>query len=79
METTAFAQPPVLSAARGRSATMKLLFIGLLVLVLQIPVHLIHQLERDRKATRERLVPAPTWVAPQYAGAFESYRWWSAR
>jgi inner membrane protein len=53
---------------------MKLLFIGGLVLLLQIPVHLIHELELDRKATREKLVPAAMRVETRQAGAFESYR-----
>jgi inner membrane protein involved in colicin E2 resistance len=75
MESTATA--PVVSShsARGRAVTMKLLFIGLLVLLLQLPVHLVHELELDRKATRERLVPAE--IARREArqqGAFESYR-----
>ncbi len=74
METSRSVLTPLLNLARGRTATMKLLLIGFLVLVLQIPVHLIQELERDRKATRERLVPAPARAAPGHAGAFESYR-----
>ena len=43
---------------RGHAAVIKLLLIGLLVVLLHVPVHMVHQLERDRKATRERVVPA---------------------
>ncbi len=71
---TAIATPPVLYPARGLAATMKLLVIGTLLLVLQVPVHFIEQLERSRKATRERVVPARALVEPQHKGAFESYR-----
>lgn len=74
METTATAPAPVSYSARGRAATLKLLLIGLLVLLLQVPVHLIHELERDRKATRENLVPAVAKVEVPHKGAFDSYR-----
>ena len=50
MDTATLATPPVLHPARGRAATMKLLLIGLLIVVLQVPVHLIHELEKDRKS-----------------------------
>jgi inner membrane protein involved in colicin E2 resistance len=75
METAAtIVPPPGLHPARGRAATMKLLLIGLLVLVLQIPVHLIHELEKERKTTREHVVPKPAWGAVEHQGAFEAYR-----
>ena len=74
MDTATTVPPPVSYSVRGRAATMKLLLIGFLVLVLQIPVHLIHELEKTRKTSREQVVPAPAWTAPRHEGGFESYR-----
>jgi len=74
METTATAPSLASSSHRGRAVTAKLLFIGLLVVVLQFPVHLINELQKDRRATRERVVPALAQAVPRHQGAFESYR-----
>ena len=72
--TTAALPLPANAPARGRAATLKLLLLGLLVLVLQVPVHLIHGLELDRKATREKVVPKALWAEARHAEAFDSYR-----
>jgi inner membrane protein involved in colicin E2 resistance len=74
MENTAVAPVPASYSGRGRAATLKLLMIALLVLLLQVPVHLIQELEKDRKATRERLVPAAVKLETRHQGAFDSYR-----
>jgi inner membrane protein len=71
---TASATLPASYPVRGLAATMKLLVIGVLLLVLQVPVHLIQQLERSRKATRESVVPAVALNESRHAGAFASYR-----
>ncbi len=60
--------------ARRNAATLKLVFIAGLILLLQIPVHLVNQLRVERRQTRERLTPAMAQSSQQNAGAFESYR-----
>jgi len=74
METTTTIPPLVAAPPRGRAVINKLLFIGLLLVLLQIPVHLINELQHARRETRERLVsPSAKAVAPHRA-AFDSYR-----
>ena len=60
--------------ARRIAPTMKLIFIGALILVLQIPVHLVNQLRVERRQTRERLTPAMAQLSQHNAGTFEAYR-----
>lgn len=74
METTATAPSTVSYSLRGRAATIKLLLIGLLVVLLQIPVHLVNGLQKERRHTRERVVAPAAWTASRHQGAFESYR-----
>jgi inner membrane protein len=59
---------------RRNAVTLKLFFIGALILLLQIPVHLVNELRVDRRQTREKLVPAVAQSSERNAGAFESYR-----
>lgn len=68
--------PPVLAAkySRRHATTLKLLFIAGLILVLQIPVHLVNELRVQRRQTRERLTPAMAQLSQHNAGTFESYR-----
>ena len=51
---------------RGHAVVIKLLLIGLLVVLLQAPVHLIHQLQKDRQATREQVVKPAEWNVPHH-------------
>jgi inner membrane protein len=74
MDTPTLAPSPASKCARRNAATLKLLFIASLILVLQIPVHLVNQLRVERRATRERLSPAVERLSQRHAGAFESYR-----
>jgi len=60
--------------ARRIAPTMKLIFIGALILILQIPVHFVNQLRVERRQTRERLTPAMAQLSQHNAGTFESYR-----
>ena len=60
--------------ARRIAPTMKLIFIGVLILVLQIPVHFVNQLRVERRQTREKLTPAMAQASQHNAGTFESYR-----
>ena len=74
METTATASSTASYSPRGRAATIKLLLIGLLVVLLQIPVHLVNELQKERRQTRERVVAPAAWTASRHQGAFDSYR-----
>lgn len=86
------AQPPVIPPApvspvapvRRHTVTLKLLFIGVLVLVLQLPLSLINQLRQERSNNREEatarrlerpetVMPAPDISNPRVAAA-EGYR-----
>ena len=60
--------------ARRIAPTLKLMFIGALILVLQIPVHLVNQLRVERRQTREALTPAMAQLSQHNAGTFEAYR-----
>ena len=60
--------------ARRIAPTLKLMFIGALILVLQIPVHLVNQLRVERRQTREKLTPAMAQLSQHNAGTFEAYR-----
>lgn len=60
--------------ARRVAPTLKLIFIGVLILVLQIPVHFVNELRVERRQTREKLTPAMALMSPHNAGTFESYR-----
>ena len=66
--------PAVAIPQRGHAVVIKLLLIGLLVVLLQVPVHLIHQLQKERQATREQVVKPAEWNAGRNRGAFDSYR-----
>lgn len=73
-------QPPVLSSVpakndRFNAITLKLLFIAALVLLLQAPLHLVNELQKERR--QNNTPPAMTVVgdSPQDAPAtFEPYR-----
>jgi len=60
--------------ARRIAPTLKLMFIGALILILLIPVHLVNQLRIERRQTREKLTPALAQLSQHNAGTFESYR-----
>jgi inner membrane protein len=60
--------------ARRNAATLKLIFIAGLILVLQIPVHLVNQLRVERREARERLTPAIEQLSQHNVGTFEAYR-----
>src|SRR2546430_3936235 len=68
--------PPVPASkyALRNATTLKLIFIAGLILVLQIPVHLVNELRVQRRATRERLTPAMEQASQHNAGTFEAYR-----
>ena len=70
------AQPPVMAPkyARRNAVTLKLLFIGALILLLQIPVHLVNELRVERRQTREKLTPALALDSQHSAATFETYR-----
>ncbi len=74
MDTPAL--PPVMARKypRRNAVTLKLLFIGALILLLQIPVHLVNKLRVERRQTRETLTPALERLSQHNAGTFESYR-----
>jgi inner membrane protein len=60
--------------ARRLAPTLKLIFIGALILVLQIPLHFVNQLRVERRQTREKLTPALALQSQHNAATFESYR-----
>jgi inner membrane protein len=60
--------------ARRIAPTLKLMFIGALILVLQIPVHLVNQLRVERRQTREALTPAMAQLSQHNAGTCAAYR-----
>jgi inner membrane protein len=73
--------PPVTAAAapvRRHTVTIKLLFIALLVLVLQLPLGLINQLRKERVSNREAAVARNVDIAPEMhnprVAAAEGYR-----
>lgn len=69
--------PPLVSIpkyTRRHAVTLKLFLIGALILLLQIPVHLVNQLRVERRQTREKLTPAMAQLSQHNAGTFESYR-----
>ena len=74
METPDFLASVASKYVRRIAPTLKLIFIAVLILVLQIPVHLVNQLRVDRRQTREKLTPAMAQLSQHNAGTFESYR-----
>lgn len=74
MDTPTLLSSTVSKYARRTAVTFKLIFIAGLILVLQIPVHLVNQLRVERRQTREKLTPAMAQLSQHNAGTFESYR-----
>src|SRR4051812_7936966 len=74
MDTPAL--PPVIASKNPRrhTVTWKLLFIAAVILLLQIPVHLVNELRVGRRQTREKLTPAMAQLSQHNAGTFEAYR-----
>lgn len=74
MDTPAIPPVVVSKYTRRNAVTLKLLFIAALILLLQIPVHLVNELRVERRQTRERLTPALAQQSQHNTGAFEFYR-----
>jgi inner membrane protein len=53
---------------------LKLLLIGALIVLLQIPLFLVGELQRDRRAERAKHIPETAQAAAPHAGTFDSYR-----
>lgn len=67
--------PALARIDRRNRATVKLLFIALLVLLLQLPLQLVNALQQDRRALRTAGDdPAAAAVVAPAAGGFEAYR-----